>query len=158
MGYTHSWYRNGEISSSIMDQIRADFTKITARLPANSQIVDIPDLWGTPQDIAFGGKKGTCEPMIFCRISQARKISDDRAQEPWMTGKYFEYCKTEKMPYDLAVEALLIIAKKNLSEDIRVFSDGDDVDWLAARDLCQKVLGYGRWANIRAHQLSSEQG
>lgn len=114
MGYTHSWYRNGEIDLSIMNQIKADFSKILLALPDDSQIVDTPDFWGEPQDIAFGGKKGTCEPMVFCRVSQARKITPERAREPWMMGKHFEYCKTERMPYDLAVIGLLIIAAGNV--------------------------------------------
>ena len=153
MGYTHSWYRGREIESSIMDQIKADFSKITAELPEESQIMDMPDFWGTPQDIAFGGNKTTCEPMIFCRVSQARRITPDRAREPWMTGKYFEFCKTEQMPYDLAVRALLMIAKKNLIETIRVFSDGSTDDWSTACDLCQKVLGYGKQFIMKAHEL-----
>jgi len=59
-------------------------------------------------------------------------------------GKYFDFCKTAFKPYDLAVNAFLIIAKHYLGRDLIVESDGDIPQWIDAIELCQSNLGYGR--------------
>jgi hypothetical protein len=143
MGYSHYWYREQELSAGAMEHITADFLRILKNLPVEAEIVDMPDYWNAPGDIAFAGKNGTGEPMIFCRVSSVRCITPDRAREPWKAGKCFEHCKTDMLPYDLAVTSLLIIAKKHLPEDIRVFSDGRSDRWEKASGLCSRILGYG---------------
>ena len=55
----------------------------------------------------------------------------------------FDFCKTVQMPYDLCVQAALIVLKHHLGRAITVSSDGDDADWEGARQACQKWLGYG---------------
>ena len=153
MGYTHSWYRLKEVPAGVMSQIAADFNRIRENLPEKAEIVDAPDFWGELGDIAFGGKSATCEPMIFCRVSSARAITRERAKEQWQAGRYFEFCKTEKLPYDLAVQALLLILKHHLFDGIRIFTDSTDDDWAAAQVLCQEILGYGGEFLIKACEL-----
>ncbi len=82
---------------------------------------------------------GDCshETMAFPRIMKLEKW-----QEP-KNGLYFEFCKTAFKPYDLAVIALLIIAKHYLKEKIKVSSDGTDEQWFDGKFICQNVLGYG---------------
>ena len=58
-------------------------------------------------------------------------------------GRYFEFCKTARRPYDLAVTACLVIAKHHFRDLIRVTSDGEPVNWQDAMLLCQLELGYG---------------
>lgn len=58
-------------------------------------------------------------------------------------GRIFGFTKTAYKPYDIAVTAVLIIAKKHLGDLINVKSDGDDKDWFDAKRVCQEVLGYG---------------
>lgn len=55
----------------------------------------------------------------------------------------FDCTKTAFKPYDLAVNACLIIAKHYLGENILVSSDGELCQWVDAVFLCQKFLGYG---------------
>jgi hypothetical protein len=156
MGYTHSWYREMEINPAVMARIATDFACLMKSLPKESEIAGIPYYWDGKGDIAFTGKTGGCEPMMFCRISPARRITPDRADEPWKVGKYFEYCKTETMPYDLAATSLLLIVKRHLADKIRVFSDGNNDKWKAAFDLCQLALGYGIKFSIKGNELSYE--
>lgn len=56
---------------------------------------------------------------------------------------FFDCCKTAYRPYDVAVTAFLIVAKKHLGDDIKVSSDGEDAQWYDAKRLCYINLGYG---------------
>ena len=60
-----------------------------------------------------------------------------------IVGKYHLYTKTERRPYDLAVMACLIVAKRRLGKGIVVCSDRSEEEWKQARWLCQYHLGYG---------------
>ena len=50
-------------------------------------------------------------------------------------------CKTNQLPYDIAVNCALLIAKKHLRHEIHIFTDGETKDWRKALLLCQYVLG-----------------
>lgn len=61
-------------------------------------------------------------------------------------GTCFNFCKTYRNPYDLAVCACLIVFQHHLGK--RAFPVGSDAldneaHWPAARKQCQEVLGYG---------------
>lgn len=58
---------------------------------------------------------------------------------------WFEFTKTARKPYDAAVCACLIVFHHHVGQSYSVRSDGDDADegWVAARETCQRVLGYG---------------
>ena len=59
--------------------------------------------------------------------------------------KLFDFCKTARKEYDISVCCALIIAKRYFGNIIKVSSDGIDEDgWGKAKQLCQKVLKYGR--------------
>jgi hypothetical protein len=51
-------------------------------------------------------------------------------------------CKTAYRPYDLAVNAVLVIAKHHLGDKTKVVSDGDLPRWIEAIELCRQYLGY----------------
>ena len=53
------------------------------------------------------------------------------------------------MPYDLCVQAALIVLKHHLAAAITVSSDGGEPDWERARAACQKWLGYGEEFRLR---------
>lgn len=55
--------------------------------------------------------------------------------------------KTNRRPYDLAVSAFLLVAKKHIGHGFEIHSGGRDAWWDEPRELCQRVLGYG--ANMR---------
>lgn len=84
-------------------------------------------------------------------LSFPRDLTEAFKAHPWkktqMSGKrknlYFECCKTAFKPYDLAVTAFLIIAKRYLKEKLLVCSDGKSKDWLDAAHAVHKALGYG---------------
>ncbi|MCE9560508.1 MAG: hypothetical protein K8U57_00495, partial [Planctomycetes bacterium] len=65
---------------------------------------------------------------------------DPKRGEGW-----FEFTKTARKPYDCAVCACLIVFQHHFGKSYSVSSDGSDDDegWVAAREWCQRVLGYG---------------
>ena len=102
--------------------------------------------------VPLGGKDGTGKAIFRADLIEfnGRKPNDFEtfAVERVVTARdgeprVFEFCKTRQMPYDLAVQAALIVLKHHLGDDISVSSDGDDADWQRGRAACQKWLGYG---------------
>lgn len=88
----------------------------------------------TGKEVVFNGVAGTnCEPFIFRRI------------QPPRPGRniVFEYCKTEHLPYDLAVQCCLIVFKHHLGDIIKITSDGTGDDWVNAKEVCNDILAYG---------------
>ena len=63
--------------------------------------------------------------------------------DPDEEGKYFQFTKTARKPYDLAVNVVLIIAKHYLKKEIFISSDGDESNWVEGKQLCNHFLGYG---------------
>lgn len=86
-------------------------------------------------EVRFNGIDENGHETFLINLNATSSKQDD--------GTVFACCKTAQKPYDLLVTASLIAAKKHLGNDIRVASDGDDTDWEEARDLCERVLGYG---------------
>ena len=88
----------------------------------------------TPETILFNGMAPRhVEPF------EIHQTEFDRHGRELVRG----YCKTNHAPYDLCVQLALVVLKHHLGEEISVFSDGRDDDWIAARDRCQQLLGYG---------------
>ena len=72
-----------------------------------------------------------------------RSYTPHHWEEPDEEGRFFSSCKTAFRPYDLAVTAFLLIAKRHLKDSIQVATDGEDAHWFDARLLCHMELGYG---------------
>lgn len=153
MGYTHYWYRPQEIEIQAMHDILTDFDKVLPSIKKAMAHCNEEDGGGTlaggdgkgrpvmtHDEVCFNGRAGNAhETFSFPRVMQLRR-SDSMSQDE---GRHFEFCKTAQKPYDIAVTAFLIIAKKHLGKKIKVSSDGNTVDWLEARSICQTALGYG---------------
>jgi hypothetical protein len=54
-------------------------------------------------------------------------------------GVDFNFCKTAQKPYDIAVTASLIHAKKVFGDKIKISSDGDWSDWDGGKLLYETV-------------------
>jgi hypothetical protein len=61
-------------------------------------------------------------------------------------GPWPDFCKTDRKPYDLAVCCCLLIFRHHSGKQFGLTSDGHDYEesWPQAREVCQRVLGYGR--------------
>jgi hypothetical protein len=62
----------------------------------------------------------------------------------WSSDKSasFDFCKTARKPYDLAVCLVLLSMKRHAPESVRVSSDGDwDAEWTEAREVYRRLFG-----------------
>jgi len=88
---------------------------------------------------------GRCSYETF---SFPRSLQLDHTQQPDANGLYIDYTKTGFRPYDIAVTAALLIAKRNLKDQFLVCSDGMERQWSDGKRICQGALGYGDWFGI----------
>ncbi|MCG7852386.1 MAG: hypothetical protein MIO92_07675, partial [Methanosarcinaceae archaeon] len=115
MGWTHYWHRDIEIPDEKFKAALKDCRIILSGLD-----IELGDAEGknspvlTDDEIIFNSVTIGCEPFIFRRIQHPRPGRD----------RVFGYCKTEHMPYDLAVQCCLIILKHHFDDSIQVSSDG----------------------------------
>jgi hypothetical protein len=98
---------------------------------------------------------GRCSYETF---SLPRSLDIELHGNPDEKGLYIDYVKTGFRPYDIAVTAALIIAKRHLKDLFIIASNGGDRQWLDARRICQSVLGYGDWFGIVEEQIVGECG
>jgi len=71
------------------------------------------------------------------------------------TGKLNrEKYRTDKHPYDLCVKCALIILKHYLKKYMKVMSDGKDIDWEDAKQICVSNLGYGADFEIEEQRIT----
>ena len=149
MGYTHYWtIFQEEIPQDIWRSFASDFIKI---LP---QFMDKLD-HETDQKFDINGNH-----IIFNGIGEEGhetfSMNTKNKMEESHTGniEYFDFCKTARKEYDIAVCCALIIAKKYFGDIINVSSDGSDEDgWDKAKELCQKVLRYGKSFDIERGEI-----
>lgn len=145
MGYTIYWYREKNIEPTIFKRILADFEKIRIELDRNGILLAGPDGEGSPMineyGVSFNGvcaSQGCCEAFSF-----VQELIFPYREPRKRNGKYFQYVKTEGLPYGLAAAAFLIIAKNHLKDEITVNSDKPFLVWDKAQNWCQRILGYG---------------
>ena len=135
MGHTNYWTRKPELPTKAFAAAVADCKKIMKHL-----------------GIPLGGRNGTGRPIYRADLIEFNgkapndyetfavdQITTSRDGEPMV----FDFCKTDHRPYDICVQAALIVLKRHLGAAIIVSSDGGDADWEAAREKCQAHLGYG---------------
>ena len=107
-----------------------------------------PDANGAFDGTWFAGVKlnqracgGDCSHETFAFL---REMGLQDWDKPKADGKYFAFCKTAFKPYDLAVNACLIIIKHYLGDKVDVSSDGEMKDWQDAMGICENAFGYGK--------------
>ena len=102
-------------------------------------------------NIAHKGRQGVILEKRACNgdcsnetFSLVRDITKSGVPSQIRDGKYLELVRTSYKPYDLAVNACLIIADHHLKDEIHVGSDGDIERWKDAMQLCEHFLEYGK--------------
>jgi len=62
--------------------------------------------------------------------------------KPWENGESFDFCKTARKPYDLAVCLSLLVCSSHAPDCIRIGSDGDwDSEWTESRNVFKELFG-----------------
>lgn len=142
MGITHHWKRPTELAEAAFANAILDLRKLIAAAD-----LDIAGFDGTglpillSNHVVFNGPAPmSCEPF------EIAQTEFDRRGRP----EFYGHCKTQGLPYDMAVKAALIILAHHLGQSISVSSDTGDDDWAVARELVQGHLGFG--GNFRLAQ------
>lgn len=144
MGYTHYWRRKKEIEPEIYTHIQNDFQKLlpaleTAGVRLAGGMGDGHPVFLKDELLFNGYGSESYESFDFPRM-----LIPHSWEEPDQKDLYFQFCKTDERPYDLAVTACLLVAMHHLGPDIALSSDGGEIEWKAAHDLCEQVLGYSQ--------------
>lgn len=122
MGYTH-YFPHHHTADKVWRKIKADCEKVISNLPEDIKIVDE----SSDHNVWFNGFEDEGhETFVLYRAG-----SDG-----------FEFCKTARKPYDLAVTACLLVYKHHSPDTIKVSSDGDAEDWVEAKALTMKLFNY----------------
>ena len=121
MGYTHYWNFIEEPSREKFIEFAEGVKQIVAT--AQEAGIDIADEEYGDDKIVFNGVGADSHETFF--------VSAD--------GVDFNFCKTAQKPYDIAVTASLILAKKVFGDNIKISSDGDWSDWEGGQLLYESV-------------------
>lgn len=154
MGYTHYLSRPKELDKDTWINFIEDVKKLKVNLPEYSKNaggyykIDKLELAGgdgTGQDylgsdaICFNGsqKNDLWHETFHIR----RKVILSDRKTPDENGRYHEFCKTARKPYDLYVCLVLIALKYHFNNEVEISSDGTmPDDWSHAIKLFQKTL------------------
>ena len=135
MGLTHSWLRPTELPTEAFAAAVRDVQRVLkdANIPLAGFEGHGPPVF-LDDAIVFNGVAGAaCEPFEIHQVEFDRR---GRAEK-------FSFCKTEGLPYDLAVKAALVVFKHHFGEAIKVMSDESNEAWDRARETVNKIMGFG---------------
>ena len=160
MGYTHYWNfqknpKDVKDGSKKFAKAVELLKKCLAKVPADITVQDYEYDWNTntskPVTIhlpfKLAGGNGTGEPIItdtlVCFNGDAEK--DHNHETCYLAldndDYEFDFCKTARKPYDVAVCLTLLCFKKTFGDDFSYSSDGneDDEGWKMAHNIFNKI-------------------
>lgn len=134
MGFTHYWLRPSELEREKFAAAVGDCRKV-----CEASGIPLRGIEGAAEPVfqdrvvAFDGG---CESFIV-----QRACTDGSPERPSRSrpGNWFGYCKTERLPYDLCVQAALVVLEHHLGAAFRVSSDGDSAAWDSRRSDAVKI-------------------
>lgn len=144
MGYTHYLYRKGDFTQKQWEKISLETFAVLDHCRENGVVLareyDSPESGNpevTPDHIRFNGwKDGGHETFLVTRERPPVPLWDPDAKES------FDFCKTARKPYDLAVCLVLISMKRHAPKSVRIETDGDwDSEWVEARKAYKGLFG-----------------
>lgn len=141
MGYTHYWHRKKDFTKEQWESIQKDFLAVSRHCAQNKILLVEEYDRPTPSvcngtGIQFNGSAGEGHETFV----MTRKKPEP---QPWHRGdESFDFCKTARKPYDLAVCLTLLSCSHHAPDAIRLGSDGDwDSEWAEARRVFKELFG-----------------
>lgn len=152
MGYTHYWYQKKDFTTNQWNKIKEDvLTLIVQYCDRNNVILAYEfDSPSEPQPSLFGGQKyGPKVPEVNSdqiRFNGWKEEGHETflltREKPGSSPECFNFCKTARKPYDVAVCLTLLICYGHAPKAIRISSDGSwDHEWLEARNAFKELFG-----------------
>lgn len=158
MGYTHYWTRPVEIKKEVFAEIKAEMEKALKELPVVIANGHGDGVFAPEEDaVIFNGAQPKDDHETFY-FPQKGSSFELYAKKPFKEDRVFEFCKTARKPYDLAVMVCLLIAKWHLKSEFTVDSDGGTEEWEKGFKGYEMVFGSERSAAIQAYILLSSDG
>lgn len=141
MGYTHYWSMK-KAPKGQATQIEKKYQK--AIFECSKIIRDYSKTFG-----GLSGFSAHCEPKLYggLKVNGSARVGsceDFVMREHFNENEDFNFCKTERHPYDTVVTACLIVLAHRLGPYIEVSSDGRRDNWNDGLILARKVLGLKR--------------
>lgn len=161
MGYTHYWrFRKGIGNGRYVDCKVKDIFNAEELFKESVELFNLclKELNGKTRYPNWGENKFSEEiPMVLCggdgenkpiindmivwfNGSKARDESCETCYISLNGSEGFDFCKTEREPYDTAVWICLLCFKHYFGENMKVTSDGDDEEHRYADEVFHKVL------------------
>jgi hypothetical protein len=147
MGYTHYWAFDPDAGwGEGVARTAADAARIIAAagiaLTADPEEPSQPPLVNAEIIWLNGIGEDGLETFVLTR-DPASDLTEWHAQQAAEQGYWWDFCKTNWLPYDLVVCAILIRAHTHLPEGFVFDSDGrwDDPSWQNAQDLVARIFG-----------------
>lgn len=141
MSVTHYWRRPTELPAAAFAKAASDCRQVL-----QAADVDVAGFDGqgepllTAERIVFNGRSPrACEPF------EIAAVEFDRHGRPEVRS----YCKTQLLPYDVTVKAVLVVLAHHLAGSLAVTSDQPAEEWAGAMRLVEGELGYGQAFELR---------
>ncbi len=133
-------------SGTGLPEITEDYIAFNGLRHCGHELVDGPVVV-YPTEAASGVDAGTSELLEagFLAFTASRRCDGQCCHDSFVLRKLpgIEFVKTAFKPYDLAVTTALLIAKQYWGKQIEIRTDGSEIQWSDAKQLCQAHLGYG---------------
>lgn len=146
MGYTHYWYRDESLMSpqDALD-FYAEFTRYAVQIiqTAENQGLQLAD----PSGQHLGAWRVDGESVRLNGYGEDAHESfvwEKVCPEPqdWVKeGGFYDFCKTQRKPYDVVVTALLLGAREAYGDAVRISSDGSPSEWEDGVRLFREATG-----------------
>lgn len=141
MGYTH-YFRFNPIKKGSTKQVESSYQ--LAVLQCQRLVSRYNMARPSGDDTRLAGYAAHCKPGMYKGLKingRGENAHEDFIlREHYKQNDVFNFCKTARKPYDLAVVACLVILKHYLGESIQVSSDGDVIDWRDGTKLARQLL------------------
>ncbi|QGH74996.1 hypothetical protein MAL1_00250 [Bacteriophage DSS3_MAL1] len=146
MGYTHYWTHKRRFTNADWLDVKTDLAAIVAQAElegvaigdgAGDTAATVPDVYRieTGEVLSFNGI-GEDSHETFLIYQNRRPL--DSWQKPSQRG--WDFCKTARKAYDVAVTACLIYLESRFPEHFSASSDGESKDWNAGLELAKRAL------------------
>ena len=138
MGYTHTWSQKRNFTPVEWSQIKQNIQTIIKTAAEQHQQIEIVDLEGAPgtspeltdEHIFLNGSAPDCwEGMEVYRTLDTSNQEED-----------FQFCKTNRFPYDTVVVAILCYLNTDYPDAFQMDSDGEPEDLEDGRALAEAAL------------------
>ena len=152
MGFSHYYSVKKEIEQEVWNEFLKSVKKLYKNMPEHSHSsgdnysempLSLSGCWNhekpqfTKEQICFNGSNGLKRIKTkdgWQDAKHSNKEWNDLGHETFVLNRKGcqEFCKTARKPYDIMVQAVLVIAKYYFESNISIGSDGDMEDWREA--------------------------